>query len=137
MADVVSMRALFERLGFFNLASAQVINTQSIDSLEELGLLTDNEVESPCKIVYSPGGEIPNPNTEGAGQPVRISSPGHAASMVAVKNCKLTTYDVCHCNQTMRHVTTGNFTLERCCEVRFLRTQEKNFKDPDASEVAK
>jgi len=37
----------------------------------------------------------------------------------------------------MRHVTLGNFTLDHICEVRILRGQEKNFKDPDPSEAPK
>ena len=78
---------------------------------------------------------ILNPNAEGDGHLARISTPGHAMSMVAIKKYKLVNYAVCHCNQTTMHVTPGNFTLERCREVRIIRTQEKNYKDPDASET--
>ena len=80
---------------------------------------------------------VEKPNAVGASQPARISAPGYAVSMVAVNNYKLAIYAVHHCEQTMRHVTQGNFTLDRICEVRILRGQEKNFKDPDPSEAPK
>ena len=80
-------------------------------------------------------GGVKNPNAAEAGQPARISAPSHAVIMVAVKNCKLVTYVIRHCKRTMRPVTPGKFTLDRICEVRILRAQEKNFKDLDPSKA--
>ena len=85
MANVVAIRALFERLGFLNAASTKVSNTWGISSLQYLGLLSDKEVESISKLICSPGGEVENLNDVGAGQLVRISASNHAISMVAVK----------------------------------------------------
>ena len=137
MDDVVAMRALFERVGFSNPTSAQVVSTQGIVSLEELWLLNDKEVESLCKLVCSSGRGISNTNAAGAGQLARISTPGHAVSMIAVKNYKLATYAIRHCERTMRHVAPGKFTLDQIHEVRILRGQDKSFKDPDPSESPK
>ena len=75
MVAVVAMRASYGRLGVTAQAAAAITDHQDIDSCEELGFLTDVEVESLCKAVHRPGGTIANPDTGIAGQPANIPNP--------------------------------------------------------------
>ena len=43
-------------LGFSSQAATDIMGDQGIDSLEELRVLDDKEVESLCKVVRKPGG---------------------------------------------------------------------------------
>jgi hypothetical protein len=55
------MRALFGRLGLSTSAAHFVVNDQSINSLTILKRLSDDEIESLCRICRKPGGQIINP----------------------------------------------------------------------------
>ena len=67
MAAVAAMRAAYVRLGFIAQAAAAITDHQDIDSCEELGFLTNVEVESLCKAVHRSGGPIANPDAGIAG----------------------------------------------------------------------
>ena len=56
MADLAAMRMAFGRLGFSAAAAAAIVNEQAIDSVKELQLLSDKEVENLCKVVRAPAG---------------------------------------------------------------------------------
>ena len=89
MAEAVAMRAMFIRLGFSAAAATAIIDTQGIDTLEEVRFLSDDEAEGLCSVVRKPGGTIPNPNAGAAGQPATIPDPGNAVSKCAKNNLKL------------------------------------------------
>ena len=111
MAQVVAMIALFECMSCTNDAAQVLVNGQGIDLLEELCLLTDKEIDHLFKLVRSPGGQIPNPNAAGAGQPALIPATGHSCSMVATRNVKLAAYLVRHCVRTSRPCVPGHVDL--------------------------
>ena len=64
------MRQAFVRLGFTQAGAACVVNEQGITTVEELGLLTDDEIEGLCKTIRRPGGTV-------AGQPKDRARPRH------------------------------------------------------------
>ena len=49
------MHAALQRLGFSSQAATDIMGDQGIDSLEELKVLDDKEVESLCKVVRKLG----------------------------------------------------------------------------------
>ena len=76
MDDVVALRADLTCFGFSAKAAGFITDDQEMDTLDELKVLTNDEIESLCKVVRSPGGTIPNPNTGDTGQPATMSKPG-------------------------------------------------------------
>ena len=82
MAAAVAIRDALQRMGFSANAALAVTNEQGIDDMDELGVLTDTEVENLCKVVRRPGGA----NTAG------VANPGHAVSLRAENNLKLACY---------------------------------------------
>ena len=63
MADVISLCAALTRLGFSAKGAGFITNNQGLDTLDELKVLINDEIESLCKVVRRPGGTISNPNT--------------------------------------------------------------------------
>jgi len=57
------MQAALCRLGFTTQAATAIMADQGINSLEELRILDDKEVESLCKVIRKPGGPT---NTAGS-----------------------------------------------------------------------
>ena len=76
MTDVVALRAALTRLGFSAKAAVFITDNQGLDTLDELKVITNDEIESLCKVVWRPGGTFPNPNTGDPGQPDTLSNPG-------------------------------------------------------------
>jgi len=60
MADLAAMRQVMVRMGFTNEGAAAVVNPegQGVDSIENLRLMTDTDVESLCAVIRRPGGTI-------------------------------------------------------------------------------
>ena len=56
MADVVGLRAALMRLGFSAKAAGFISDGQGIQKLDEMKVLTNDEIESLCKVVMRPGG---------------------------------------------------------------------------------
>ena len=76
MADVVALRAALMRLGLLAKADGFITNDQGLDTLDELKVLTNDYIEILCKVVWRPGGTVPNPNNGYPGQPATLSNPG-------------------------------------------------------------
>ena len=76
MADVVALCAALTRLGFSAKAAGFITDDQGLDTLDERKVLTNDEIESICKVVWRPGGTVPNPNVGDPGQPATLSNPG-------------------------------------------------------------
>ena len=53
-------------IGFSQAAAARITDEQDIDSINEIRILADSDVENLCKVVHHPGGTVDNPV---AGQP--------------------------------------------------------------------
>ena len=58
MADVVAIHAALTCLGFSAKASRFLTNYQGLDTLDELKVITNDEIESLCKVVRRPGGFV-------------------------------------------------------------------------------
>ena len=89
MADVVALRAALTCLGLSAKAARFITYNQGLDTLDELKVLTNDEIESLCKVVRRPGGTVPNPNTRYPGQPATLSNPGKQVLLRAELNLKL------------------------------------------------
>jgi hypothetical protein len=53
------MRATMTRIGFTQAAAQAIVDEQDISSLGEVQLLTDDEIESLCKVICCPGEMVP------------------------------------------------------------------------------
>ena len=88
MAAVNAMRTMLNRIGFTIAASQVIVDEQGLDSLEEIRLLTDDEIENLCKVIRRPGGQIPGPNP---GDPP-VNNPGTPVNLRAENHLKLLTF---------------------------------------------
>ena len=61
-----AMRQMFTRLGFTQAAAQAIVMEQGFDTLDEVKLLKDDEVESLCKVIRRPGGTVPAANPAAA-----------------------------------------------------------------------
>ena len=135
MADVPAMRAAYQRLGFSANAATRITDDQQIDSLGELKLLTDGEIENLCKVLRRPGGTIPNPQAATAGQPPRIPNPGEQVSLRAENNLKLASYYLKHQERVSRTPAAADITLANVRKLRELRQFEQSYETTDDSIV--
>ena len=103
MANIVAMNAIYVRLCFTVAAVALLTGAQGMYDLNKLSLLTDVEVEALCKLVYLPGGMVPNP----AGRGAPIVALGCSVSMRAITNLKLACSFVQHQTRTSRELLSG------------------------------
>ncbi len=65
------MRGVMTRIGFSEAAAQALVEEQGMDSLEEVKLLSDDEIQSLCKVIRRPGGTIP-----GAAGAAPVNNPG-------------------------------------------------------------
>ena len=72
--DIPVMRAAMVRIGFSEQAAQALVEDQGLSTLEEIKLLSDDEIESLCKVIHRPGGMIPQPG--GAAGAAAIHNPG-------------------------------------------------------------
>ena len=79
-------------LGFSDKADGFITDDQGLDTLDELKVLTTDEIESLCKVVRRPGGTVSNPNTGDPGQPATLSNPGEKVPLREELNLKLVYY---------------------------------------------
>ena len=87
MAAVHAMRTMLTRIGLSIAASQVIVEEQGMDTLDEIKLLTDDEIESLCKVVRRPGGTVPGPNVGDApvnnpGTPVNLRAENSQATGV-------------------------------------------------------
>ena len=100
MANIIDINNMYARLVFSPAAAALLSGAQGMDEVQELGLLTNVEVDALCKLVRSPGGMVANPT--GCGP--QIAAPGCGVSMRAITNLKLACYFIRHQTRTSRDV---------------------------------
>ena len=83
------MRTTMTRLGFSVAAAQAAVNEQGIDTLEEVKHLTDDEIESLCKVlIRRPGGTVPPPAGAAAGA-AQVPNPGVPVNQRAEGHLKL------------------------------------------------
>jgi hypothetical protein len=132
MADLASTRQLLVRMRFTNAAADLIVGEQGVDQLSEIKILTDDEIESLCKVVRRPGGTLPNPNAAVAGEPATIPARGESISMIAESNLKLASYFLRHQERISRTVVYADVTLDGVRALRDLKQYEKDHVDPTA-----
>ena len=135
MANVAAICTALGRLGFSVTAAAFITDQQQMETLEELEVLTDSEVENLCKVCHRPGGTIPNPNVGVAGQPNTIPNPGLEVSLCAENNLKLTCFYLRYKKRTSRIVTAAEIDLPVIHQFHEFRDWEKDHEDVDPPEL--
>ena len=135
MADVVAIRAALQRLDFSAPAALLITDDQAIDSVQELTLLEDKEVENLCRVLRRPGGTIPNPQAAVVGAPALIGNPGTQVSLRAENNMKFAVYFLKHRTRTSRATTAADITLDQVQGIRNLRQEEENHDDVEAPKL--
>ena len=140
MADIVALRTALTRMGVSNNVAQEITDTQGINTLDELKILTDTEIETLCKAIRRPGGTMPNPAVAAAGGvaaaqlagiPLEIQNTGHVISARAENNLKLAAYFLRFKERTSRTVTAADVVLD---DVRALKTHklwEETHEDVD------
>ena len=56
--NIAVMRGVMTRIGFSELAAQALVEEQGMDDLQEIKLLSDDEIESLIKVIRRPGGTI-------------------------------------------------------------------------------
>jgi hypothetical protein len=131
MAALAALRTALARVGFTAPVAINITDVENIDSLEELKLLSSDDVETLCKTLRSPGGLVNNPNAGIAGQPPQIRNPGRHVSARAEKNMKLTTYFLRHQDHCSRTAQAADITLLNIRPMTDLMDHEKAHDNPD------
>jgi len=122
-----AMRQALVRIGFSNEAAMDITNVQGIDDANKLIILSDTGIESLCRIVRKPGGQI-TVNEEGDMAP----NPGKAVSLRAENNLKLARYYLRHQKRISEWpVPLADITLDNVRSLKGLRDIEVNYELPD------
>jgi hypothetical protein len=127
MAALNAMRTMLQRIGFSAAASQVLVDEQGMDTLAEIQLLTDDEIENLCKVVRRPGGTVPGPNPGDA----PVNNPGTPVNLRAENHLKLLAFFLRHQERVSRDTNVANVTLDTIRTVRELRDFESTYKAPD------
>ena len=140
-ANLAALRAALVRLGTTAEVANEITATQGIDTIEELRILTDDEVETLCHAIRRPGGLMPNPafNAAGgaaaavaAGIPAQITHTGHVISARAENNIKLAAYFLRFKERTSRAPDAASITLANVRSLLDHKKWEETHDDVDA-----
>ncbi|KAI2500398.1 hypothetical protein MHU86_14069 [Fragilaria crotonensis] len=119
------MRGVMTRIGFSEAAAQALVEEQGIDSLEEVKLLSDDEIQSLCKVIRRPGGTIP-----GAAGAAPVNNPGVQVNQRAEGHLKLLSFYLRHQERVSRAVNAPDITLAVIRTIRELREFESTYKAP-------
>ena len=97
-------------------AALVITNTQGIDCMEELEILTDGEIENLCKVIRRPGGINTITN---------VANLGTQVSLKTENNLKLVSFFLKHKARTGRVAVATDITLENMRLLRELKDSEK------------
>ena len=111
-------------------AAHSITVDQGLNSLEEIGLLTDGEVVNLCKALRKPGGMVANPDAALPNQPAMVPNQGLMVSMKAENNLKLACYYLHHHKRMSRMTIAAQITLDDVCGIHDLKLQQDSHKDP-------
>ena len=100
-------------------------------SLEELHLLTDDDVKTLCKVTCCSGSTMDNPNQPApkTGLHAQIANPGIPVAQQAKSNLKLVTYYLKYKEKTSRVVTPASITFSNIHELQEHHDWEAAHKD--------
>ncbi|KAI2493979.1 hypothetical protein MHU86_20553 [Fragilaria crotonensis] len=125
------MRAVMTRIGFTEAAAQALVEEQGLDTLEEIRLLSDDEIESLIKVIRRPGGLIPAPPGGAVGGAVNIPNPGVNVNQRAEGHLKLLAFYLRHQARISKTVNAPDVTLDAIRELRELREFEASYKKPE------
>ena len=125
MAAQAAMRTMYARIGFTAAAAQVIVDEQGLDSLDEVKLLTDDEIESLCKVIRRPGGSIP-----GAAGAAPVANHGTPVNLRAENHLKLLAFYLRHQDRISRQVEVANITLDTIRAIRELREFESSYSTP-------
>ena len=130
--DIPVMRAAMVRIGFSEQAAqALLVEEQGIaTTLDEIRLLSDDEIESLCKVIHRPGGTLPPPAGAAAGA-AQIPNPGVQVNLRAAMNLKLLSFHLRHQVRVSGTVAVASVTLETIRTIRELREFESTYNNPN------
>ncbi|KAI2507366.1 hypothetical protein MHU86_7086 [Fragilaria crotonensis] len=129
------MRAAMTRLGFTEAAAQALVDEQGMDSLEEIRLLTDDEIASLCAVIRRPGGMIPAPPGGVAGGAANIPNPGVPVNQRAEGHLKLLAFYLRHQMRTMEAIDEYLRSVlgERMIPLAYVVRKEEAIPDDDAN----
>jgi hypothetical protein len=123
--EPAAVRTALARIGFLEAAAQAITDEQGIDSLEEIRLLSDDEISNLAKLLRRPGGVVPGQvNATGNAVP----NPGIQVNARAETNLKLVAFYLRHQVRIGRTVTPADVTLENIRSIRELRDYEGTWK---------
>ena len=123
-ADAAAMRQVFTRLGFTQEAATSIVDVQGIDSLEELRILSDSDVENLCKVVRRPGGTLVDADGE------EVPNRGISVSLRAENNAKLAAFWLRHRERISRPTVHADVQLAAVRLMIPIRESKKAY-EPD------
>ncbi|KAI2497693.1 hypothetical protein MHU86_16822 [Fragilaria crotonensis] len=126
--EPAAVRTALVRIGFLDAAAQAITDEQGIDSLEEIRLLSDDEISNLAKLIRRPGGVIPG-QVNAAGN--AVPNPGIQVNARAETNLKLAAFYLRHQVRIGRTVTPADVTLENIRSIRELRDYEDTWKASD------
>ena len=104
-------------------------------SLEELCLLTDDDVKTLCKVTHCPGSTNSNVAAPKAALHPQVANLGILVAQHAKTNLKLASYYLKYRKKTSRIVTPADITLSNACELREYHDWESAHKDVDLPDL--
>ena len=112
----VALPSAYARIGFSAEAALVITDAQGIDCMEDLEIITDEEIENLCKFIRRPGGINTITN---------IANLGLQVSLRAKNNLKLASFFLKHISRTGRVAVPTNITLNSVRILRELKESEK------------
>ena len=125
-ANLAALRAALVHMGTTAEVANEITAMQGIDTIEELRILTDDEVETLCHAIRRPGGLMPNPAFNAAG------GAGHVISARAENNIKLAAYFLRFKERTSRAPDVASITLGNVRSLLDHKKWEETHDDVDA-----
>ena len=128
---------LFVHLGFLMEAAIFIQDDQGMSSLEELHLLTNNNVKTLCKVTHHLGSTVNNPivPTPQSVLHLQVTNPGIPVAQHAKNYLKLVSYYLMYKENTSRAVTLADITLSNIHQQREHCNLEAAHKDVEPPEL--
>jgi hypothetical protein len=123
--EPAAVRTALVRIRFVEAAALALTEEQGLDSLDEIRILSDDDIANLCKLLRRPGGVVQGV-LNAAGNPV--PNPGIQVSARAETNLKLATFFLRHKIRTGRTVAPADVTLASIRALRELREYEETYK---------
>jgi hypothetical protein len=121
------LRQMYARMGFANAADNNIVDTQGIDSVRELGYLNDEDVTNLCKTTRRPGGHLPNAAFVAGQLPAMAATIPYTGIMISQRaetSMQLASYTVRHHNRISRATNVAQMNPTSIRRLRELKIKE-------------